>query len=202
MRQPEVIHFSARPRDIRLGRPSQSDLSQEQLRTAVEAAYARGRVEGERALSEQLLQQRNELVELHDSALAALRGAVPQVIRQSEDAMVSLALTIAQKLVAESPITRDIVAANVREALEQVEDTTEFTVVMHPHDLELLGPDPSRVLNAEVTGHKMRFTPSVELSRGGCLIQTRFGTIDTRRETKLAHIAESLGLEPSAAGVP
>ncbi len=108
--------------------------------------------------------------------------------------MVALAFEIARKLVADLPITREVVAANVREALEQVEDTTEFMVLLHADDLELLGADPAKILNAEVTGHKMRFTASREVTRGGCVVQTRFGIIDTRRETKLARVAESLGL--------
>ena len=41
--------------------------------------------------------------------------------------------------------------------------------------------------------HKMRFTASREVSRGGCIVQTRFGIIDARRETKLARVAEYLG---------
>jgi flagellar assembly protein FliH len=164
------------------------------LRAADCAGYERGVVEGERALSEQLLRQRAEMVELQNGAIKALQQAVPQVVRQTEDAMVALAFEIARKLVADLPITREAVAANVREALEQVEDTTEFTVLLHPDDLALLGTDPARILNAEVTGHKMRFTASREVSRGGCVVQTRFGIIDTRRETKLAHVAETLGL--------
>jgi flagellar assembly protein FliH len=195
MSRRESIQFAVSPRDIRLVATVPAGNSSEQLRAADRAGYERGVVEGERALSAQLLRQRAELVDLQNGAITALQQAVPQVIRQTEDAMVALAFEIAQKLVAELPITREVVAANVREALEQVEDTTEFAVLLHPEDLELLGPDPARILNAEITGHKMRFTASRELSRGGCVVQTRFGMIDTRRETKIARMAEALGVE-------
>jgi flagellar biosynthesis/type III secretory pathway protein FliH len=33
---------------------------------------------------------------------------------------------------------------------------------------------------------------STEVSRGGCVVQTRFGVIDARRETKLELLQESL----------
>jgi flagellar assembly protein FliH len=198
MSRHETIQFAVSPRDIRLGARAVMGNSSEHLRAAERAGYERGVIEGERALSAQLLRQRTELFALQNGAITALQQAVPQVVRQTEDAMVALAFEIAQKLVADLPITREVVAANVREALEQVEDTTEFTVLLHPDDLEMLGADPAKILNAEVTGHKMRFTASHEVSRGGCVVQTRFGIIDTRRETKLARVAEALGVEFNA----
>lgn len=194
MPRPEPIHFLVAPRDIRLVRGGSSRDISGQLSAAERTGYERGLVEGERALSEQLLRQRAELVELQNGAIAALQQAVPQVVRQTEDALIALAFEIARKLVADLPITREVVAAHVREALEQVEDTTEFTVLLQPDDLELLGAEPAKIFNADVTGHKMRFTASPEVSRGGCVVQTRFGIIDTRRETKLARVSEALGL--------
>jgi flagellar biosynthesis/type III secretory pathway protein FliH len=38
----------------------------------------------------------------------------------------------------------------------------------------------------------VRFQPSPEVTPGGCLVQTRFGVIDARRETKLELIRQSL----------
>ena len=115
------------------------------------------------------------------------------MVRQTEGAMISLTFEIAQKLVAALPITREVVAASVREALEQVEDTAEFSVLLHADDLELLGADPVQAVG-QSAGHKMRITASHDVTRGGCVVQTRFGIIDTRRETKLARIAETLRL--------
>jgi hypothetical protein len=43
-------------------------------------------------------------------------------------------------------------------------------------------------------GHDaVHFHTSVEVTRGGCLVETRFGVIDARRETKLELIRQSLG---------
>lgn len=190
----EPIRFPAPLRDVRLAVNPMPQEFAEQVRLAERQGYERGVVDGERALGEQLLRQRAELLELHNGAIKALQQAVPQVVRQTEEAMISLALEIAQKLVAGLPINRESVTASVREALEQVEDTTEFNVLLHAEDLALLGADPARLLGGDVNGQKMRFTASREVSRGGCVVQTRFGIIDTRRETKLAHVAESLGL--------
>ena len=190
----ESIQFTAPPRNVRLAEKIAAPDLARQLKAAERAGYERGVIAGESALSEQLLRQRAELMELHTVAITALQEAVPQVVRQTEDGLISLAFEIAQKLVAELPVTRELVAAAVREALAQVEDTSEFNVLLHPDDLELLGHAPAHDLGGEAEGRKMRFTASREVSRGGCIVQTRFGIIDTRRETKLAHVAATLGL--------
>ncbi|HMJ91371.1 MAG TPA: FliH/SctL family protein [Candidatus Acidoferrum sp.] len=190
----ESIRFAVAPRDIRLAAKAVPSDVAEQLRAADRMGYERGVIDGERALSEQLLRQRTELLDLHIGAVTALRDAVPQVVQQSEEGLIALAFEIAQKLVAELPITREMVAASIREALDQVEDTTEFTVSLHSDDLKLLGTDYAELLGAESARHKIRFTASQDATRGGCLVQTRFGTIDTRRETKIARVAETLSL--------
>src|SRR5712675_978891 len=98
--------------------------------------------------------------------------------------VVSLALEVAQKLVSEMPISVPMVEAAVRDALAQVEGTAKFTVRLHPADLELLQKAQSPVLVAGDPANEFRFLGSPEVTRGGCLVQTQFGTVDARRETK------------------
>ena len=43
----------------------------------------------------------------------------------------------------------------------------------------------------------LRFVPCADLTRGGCLVQTRFGIIDARRETKFDQLAQTLGVHES-----
>lgn len=156
------------------------------------AAYLRGRQEGERTLGEQLVQQRLELQRLQQGVLASLRQAVPQVVRDSEDAMVALALEAARKLVADLPISREMVEAAVREALDQVEEATEFSIDLHPDDLELLEKQQSPMLEPQGGTQRMVFRGSSQVSRGGCLVHTRFGVIDGRRESKIENLKKAL----------
>jgi len=150
----------------------------------VEASYERGRIDGEKALSEALLRQRTELHALMEGALRSLRQAVPQVIRDTENTLVAFALSVAQKLVSDLPISVPMVEGAVRDAMRQVEGTAQFTVRLHPADLQLLQNAGSPVLSPVEDGREFRFLSSPEVTRGGCLVQTQFGTIDARRETK------------------
>ena len=162
------------------------------LRQSWQAGYERGRIEGEKALSEQLFKQRGELHELLHGTLNSLRQAVPQVVRDTENTMVSLALEVARKLVLDMPISVAMVEAAVRDALAHVESSTQITVRLHPADLELLQKTGSPVLTSAEDPNDFRFLSSVDVSRGGCLVETRFGTVDARRETKFDLLKKSL----------
>jgi flagellar assembly protein FliH len=158
----------------------------------LQASYERGRLDAEKALGEQLLKQRTEVHDLLEGALAALRDAVPQVIRDTESVMTSLALSVAQKIVADLPISAPIIEAAIRDALSQVEGTAQFTIRLHPADLELLQNTDSAILNSTDGTSEFHFVASPEVTRGGCIVQTRFGTVDARRETKMDLLKRSL----------
>ncbi|MGA2540482.1 MAG: FliH/SctL family protein [Verrucomicrobiota bacterium] len=167
--------------------PSPEDLRQAELK----ARYQLGLADGEKALTEKLIQQRAELHELVQGLLQSLRLAVPQVIRETERTMVSLALAVSQKLVADLPISHAMVEAAVRDALAQVEGAARFTVRLHRADLELLQKAGSPLLTTD-EGQEFRFLPSPDVSRGGCLVETNFGTVDGRRETKFDLLKRNL----------
>jgi flagellar assembly protein FliH len=162
------------------------------LRDRELAAYQRGQLDGERALTRQLLQQQGETGELQNGVLQSLTRAIPQVVRETENALIQLALDAAQKFVAGLPITADMIESVVTEAVRQVEGSAEITVQLHPEDFKLLRLHQSAVLTGLPESGPLHFTGSPEVTRGGCLVQTRFGVIDARRETKLEQLRQTL----------
>lgn len=173
--------------------PQNSETGETSASSREQAAFERGLAEGEKRLSEQLLRQRADLLQLQNGVLTSLRQAASQVVRQGESALVELALEVAQKLVSGLPISAESVEAAIRSALAQVEETTELDISLHADDLALLQQCNSPVLLPGPGNQAVRFHTSPEVTRGGCLVQTRFGTIDARRETKLDLIRQSLG---------
>jgi len=132
------------------------------------------------------------MVELQNGVVASLRQSVPQVIKETESALITLALEVAQKIIAGLPVSSEMVEAVVREAVRQVEDAAEITIQLHPEDLALLRKHNSPLLNGLPEIGPLRFTNSSDVTRGGCIVQTRFGLIDARRETKLEQLRQSL----------
>ena len=160
--------------------------------TTEQAAYERGRQDGERALSEQLLRQRGELIELQNGVLKSLKDSITNVTGECEGAMVALALEIAGKLVADMPISSEMVESAVREALSSVEQKGTLSVLLNPMDFEMLQTANAPVLLSDVGGERMKFQPSPQVTRGGCMVHTSFGVVDARRETKLEALKQSL----------
>jgi flagellar assembly protein FliH len=189
----ETIKLTAPLRDARPPGPAPvMETAQPELQDQWRASFDLGRIEGEKALSEQLLKQRAEMHELFGGLMNSLRQAVPQVVKDTETMVVSLALEVAQKLVGDLPVSVPMVEAAVRDALNQVEGTAQLTVRLHPVDLEMLQNSGSPVLAAGDGKDDFRFLGSPEVTRGGCLVQTRFGVVDARRETKFDLLKRSL----------
>jgi flagellar assembly protein FliH len=178
-------------RDTRIAGPAAAPSPEDQREAELAARYQLGLADGEKALTEKLIQQRAELHELAQGLLQSLRQAVPQVIRDTENTMVSLALAVSQKLVAGLPISAEMVEASVRDALAQVEGAARFTVRLNRADLELLQKAGSPLL-IPAAGQQFRFLASAEVTRGGCLVETNFGTVDGRRETKFDLLKRNL----------
>jgi len=50
----------------------------------------------------------------------------------------------------------------------------------------------SPLLTSAEAPDDFRFLSSVDVTRGGCLVETRFGTVDARRETKFDLLKKNL----------
>jgi flagellar assembly protein FliH len=188
----ESIPLDQPLRDVRVLTHSPSQDWNDHLREREKAAYEKGHREGEDSVSQQLILQRNEMGTLLNGVVESLRNAVPQLVLEAESALIQLALESAQKIVAGLPVNSEMVDAVVREALRQVEDTAEVTVQLNPDDLALLQKHNAPILSGAPGSGPLRFVGSAEVTRGGCLVQTRFGIIDARRETKLDQLREAL----------
>ena len=185
----ENLPFAQPLRDVKLARSGDRETLRQQ---DLDASYERGRIEGERRLSEQLIQQRAELMELQTGVLSSLQQSVPQVVRETERALVALALEAAQKLVAGLPISPEMMEGVIHEACGAVEDTADLSVLLHPDDLALLERANSPVLLPKGGHERLHFQSSSQVTRGGCIVQTHFGVLDARRETKAGMLEKTL----------
>lgn len=196
MKFTESIPFTSALIDVLLVKPAPASLPVpvvvDDSAEREKAAYERGRHDGEIALREQLIAQRNEMAALLNGVIDSLQKTVPQLVHETESALIQLALESAQKIVAGMPINSKLVESVVREALQQVEDTAEVAIQLHPEDLALLQKHKSDVLKTAPNSKPLQFSSSAEVTRGGCLLRTRFGIIDARRETKLDQLRQAL----------
>lgn len=195
MKWPEPIKLSEPLRDVRLGATPFVMATEDELKAREQKSFELGIREGERRLSQQLLQQRHELLQVQNGVLKSLSDSIDQVCQQCERGLIELALSTAYKLVGDIPINADMVRAVMAETIAQAKDGVELNVRLHPEDLALLERDESIVPSKDGPRVQVTLQPSLEVSRGGCIVETRLGIIDARRETRLELIKQAVGCE-------
>jgi flagellar biosynthesis/type III secretory pathway protein FliH len=178
----ETIRFAQPPSEVELNASWAGDV-EKRIQERERAAAERGRAEAQKLFGEQMIQQRQELMTLQDGILGALKDSIPGVVRDCETHLASLALEVARKLVDEMPVSAEMVEAAISTAMRQVEESSHYTIFVNPADLQLLEAKTSSLLGGSET-RKITVTASNEISRGGCIVETPFGRVDARRETK------------------
>jgi len=184
-------------------------------KTAVEAEEIRRRAhaEGLAAGQREGLASAQQLIEARAVEIAAretqekLRTALPafQALARSleierdrwvthwEAAAVVLSTAIAEKILRQELSQRpELSLAVIQEALQLTAGQPHLKLRLHPADLELLQDSGQQVLSRLAAVSDASLVPDESISRGGCVIETRHGVIDSRLETQLERITKEL----------
>ena len=164
----------------------------EDLKLTEQAAYERGKKDAEATLKGQLevmkteyaTEQQQKLADFFKNIQDDLGGQVPRMLQSLEKHVINLAADIAMKIVAGTPVDKSMVETVVKDALAKAEKDTDVVVLLNEADLELLSQADSELLQRTHGSSEVVFKASPEVSRGGCLLETRYGTVDARIETK------------------
>lgn len=170
------------------------EVEKNRIRQREHSIYMRGRLEGEQILSEQLVKQRTEMQTLQNGIFESLQKIFHNVASECERSLVELAIEVARKLVYGMEIDSQMVVKAITEAIERCGEESEYIVYINPEDYKLLENMNPQGFPIEWRD-KIKLKPTEEVSRGGCVVQTRFGIIDNRRETKIRMIKESLQIK-------
>ena len=81
----------------------------------------------------------------------------------------------------------------MREALELAAGSADIELQMHPDDHTALRDQVEQVTGALSSLGKVRCVASPQVTRGGCRVQTKFGTVDQQFEAQIARIEQELG---------
>ena len=164
----------------------------EDLKLTEQAAYERGKKDAEATLQGQLevmkteyaTEQQQKLADFFKNIQDDLGGQVPRMLQSLEKHVINLAADIAMKIVAGTPVDKSMVETVVKDALAKAEKDTDVVCLLNDADVELLSQADSELLQRTHGSSEVVFKASPEVSRGGCLLETRYGTVDARIETK------------------
>lgn len=167
----------------------------EQIR---QQAWAEGETEGRAAAMAAMRAELEPSLQAVAGAAQALDAVREQVISELERDAVTLALRLAEQVVAgaiEVAPERIVDIAGV--ALRRIRDREHVTLVVNPADLELMSDSVTR-LQAELGGiANLNVQSDRRVGRGGVLARTEEGEIDASIETQLARAREIVAAELS-----
>ena len=173
---------------------------EDQLHESEERGYSRGRDETVVEYEEKLQALRQELEETQHKAVRErldtlennVQEQVQKRLRELEGELVEFAAEAAIRLVNDLPISTEILEASILDALKHCENDIEVSVHLNPADLKMLKESESELLSDSPHQRRVRYLKDEEVSRGGCLVETRCGVIDGRRETREKLLLETV----------
>lgn len=161
-----------------------------ELTAREEAAYRRG-VDATRALADQqMVEFRADIEAMGDGLFKKLAVAEPALLGQVREALPTLALDIARRLLAGFEPTAEVVARICEEALNEVFPEREnLELAISARDAGLL----NKLNPAWLQRYPgLRIRAEASLKPGDCQVRSRFGLTDARLETKLNALQHSL----------
>ncbi|MBU1078167.1 MAG: flagellar assembly protein FliH [Spirochaetes bacterium] len=154
-------------------------------KTAHEEGYNAGYASGE-----------GEVQRLIDRLHVLVEGAIDKrdsIIEDAEIQVIRIILLIARKVVkAISEEQRGVVIDNIRSALEKIKGKAEVTVRVNTEDLELTTEHKEELMQRFEELRHLTILEDTRVDKGGCIIETDFGSVDARIATQLQEIEDQI----------
>jgi flagellar assembly protein FliH len=165
-------------------------LAEHQARLAAleREAFTKGYAQGERAGLEAGGKRAEAMLRRVAQTLEELGGLRQTLIHETEREMVQLALTLARRVVhREVSLDPELAAALAHVALERLGTNAPATIRLNPEDYTIVAQDGARWGAATVT-----VVPDPSISRGGCLVESEFGSVDATIERQFDELSRAL----------
>jgi len=147
------------------------------LASGREQGYAAGKAEGENELAPAIATMRELIESIRAQRSAAIAAAEPELAR--------LAMAIAERVVHNELLTNpEIIVENVRSALTRLVSREVVTLRVNPVDLDVIRQHRDEIVAAGDVEH-LRIVEDQRVDRGGVVVETDAGTIDSKIATQL-----------------
>ena len=161
--------------------------------TLKKQAIAEGSQLGLTEANQQMLDQLQQTAERCNELMAAATQEAKQIVVSAERQIVELVMTITRKIISDELEERpEIILGVVREALGRVRDQDHLNIHVSLDDYERILQSRNELQS--IVGSEKSFTVTADtvLERGGCLIETSFGTVEAGIDTQLESIRKAL----------
>ena len=151
--------------------------------------HATGLRQGLDAAKQQMSAQLQQTCDQCNAMVAAAEQEARQILQEAEPKIIELVMAISRKVIIDEVETRPAVVLElVRGALARVRDQNQIIIHVSPDDYEFIMQ--SRRILQSVVGAEQTLTVTADavLGKGGCLIETSFGTVEAGIDTQLDSI--------------
>ncbi len=139
---------------------------------------------------------RREVERLIDRLHTIIEGTIDKrdtIIEDAETQIIRIVLLIARKVVkAISEDQKNVVIDNIVAALDKIKGKTEIIIRVNTEDLELTTEHKDEMMQRFEELKHVTILEDTRVDKGGCIIETDFGSVDARIATQLQEIEEKI----------
>ena len=162
---------------------------QAQLAALERDAFTKGYAQGERAGLEAGGKRAEAMLRRLAQTLEELSGLRDTMVRQTERELVHLSVAIARRILQrEVSVDPELTAALAHIALERLGTATPATVRLHPDDYATVTSGHA----APLGGRQVEILPDPSVARGGCVVESEFGSINASVDAQIDEIARAV----------
>jgi flagellar assembly protein FliH len=177
------------PPDAQTPPPMTPAEQQDHLAALERDAFTKGYAQGERAGLEAGGQRAEAMLRRLASTVDELGTLRDEMVRQTEQQVVTLALAIARRVLhREASIDPELAGALAHVALDRLGPASPATIRLHPDDYTTVGSHAADGWN----GRAVKVVPDPAVARGGCLVESDFGYIDASVDAQVDEIARAM----------
>jgi flagellar biosynthesis/type III secretory pathway protein FliH len=176
--------------------------AQAQATALTQEAYEHGLRQGEAAAREEVAEQCATLFTSLQQATEALARVRTEALSLAEEDILTLALQLAQKIVhCEVSSHRQVLATTLQRALAYQVDGDRIVIRVNPADLAQAQELQPRLMDSGEINATCSMRGDESIGRGGCVVDSEFGSIDARIDAQFAELEQHLRAHLSQEGI-
>lgn len=190
------ISNANQPLQISLKNIPVQTISINEARIEIQRAYDQGFNDGKETTDAEYkaeISKYEDWIRRIDAVVLEIKDKFLDEAKKFEDLIVDTAIMIATDILdREIKSDNEILINQVRKAIAELEEEEILSIHLHPEDIEILENSKSILTDDKKKLENVKLVPNNSVDKGGCILKSPAGNIDTRIKTQLMNISKIL----------
>lgn len=170
-------------------RNEDEQIKEEVRQVAYQEAYEQGLVAAKEEMEQSWKRDINEAATIVEGAYKARE----QIIQDAEPYIVELTCSIAEKIIGKQlELEPELIVEMIQRSLARRREQGEITLCVAPNQLSFIQAARDELMAAIDSQAELVIIPDTSVKDSGCVIRSKFGSIDARIDTQLSEIKREL----------